>query len=69
MAEQNLQVSDLSPRVVRLARELDRLPAGEYVVRLVKPDLAALSWHAEITRSEPIRVMELAKREVRLSEE
>jgi hypothetical protein len=38
------------------------------VVRLVKPDLAALSWHAEITRSEPIRVMELAKREVRLSE-
>jgi hypothetical protein len=69
MAEQNLQVSDLSPRVVRLARELDRLPAGQYTIHLTKPDLPSLSWRAEIARVEHIRDMELAKREVRLSEE
>jgi hypothetical protein len=66
MSEQNLQVSDLSPRVVRLARELDRLPAGEYVITLSKPDLASLSWSAEIVRTETIKTMELARREVAL---
>lgn len=66
MSEQQQSVCDLSARVVRLARELDRLPAGEYVITLTKPDLASLSWHAEITRTEHIRVMELPKNEVRL---
>jgi hypothetical protein len=54
-------ISDLSPRVVSLAREIDRLPPGDYVIRLTKCDLKALPWQAEITREEPIRVMELGK--------
>jgi hypothetical protein len=61
MAEPNLPVTDLSPRVVSLARAIDRLPPGEYVIRLVKGELQALPWQAEIARSEPIRTMELGK--------
>jgi hypothetical protein len=57
-------IHDLSQRVLSLARELDRLPPGDYSVRLVKPELAGLSWHAEIIRVEPIREMELPVRVV-----
>lgn len=55
-------VTDLSPRVVSLARAIDRLPAGgEYVIRVVKPDLAALPWSVEVERVEPIKRMMLEK--------
>jgi len=47
--------------VVSLAREIDRLPPGEYVIRLTKCELKALPWQAEITRAEPIRTMEINK--------
>lgn len=57
-------ITDLSPRVVSLAREIDRLPAGTYTLEIVKPDLPALSWHVEIVRVEQVRVMELARREI-----
>ena len=57
-------IHDLSARVISLARELDRLPPGDYSVRLVKPDLPDMSWHAEIIRVEPIREMELTIRAV-----
>ena len=40
-------VHDLSPRVVSLAREIDRLPPGEYVIRLTKADVKAAPWQAE----------------------
>ena len=43
------------------------LPAGTYSVQVVKPDLAALSWHVEISRVEPIHEMELARREIRIT--
>lgn len=59
-------VTDLSQRVVSLAREIDRLPPGTFTLMLVKPDLPGLSWHVEIVRVEPIRTMELARREVRM---
>lgn len=61
MAEQNQPVSDLSPRMVSLGRALDRLPPGEYVIRLVKSDVQSAPWRAEIARSEPIRTMDLGK--------
>lgn len=64
MGDQSIKpVTDLSARVVSLARALDRLPAGTFAVMLTKPDLDSLSWHVEITRVEPIREMELPKRE------
>lgn len=52
-------VTDLSQRVISLAREIDRLPAGEFLLVLVKPDLPSMSWHVEIVRRERIREMEL----------
>jgi hypothetical protein len=55
-------VLDLSPRVISLAREIDRLPPGEYMIILRKPEVAACGWTAEIAKSpELIRVMELTK--------
>jgi len=54
-------ITDLSPRVVSLAREIDRLPPGEYVIRLSKCDLKTSPWQAEITRSETVRNMEIGK--------
>ena len=56
-------ITDLSTRVVSLAREIDRLPAGTYTLALVKPEVVGMSWHVEIVRVEPVRVMELTKRE------
>jgi hypothetical protein len=55
-------ISDLSPRVVSLAREIDRLPPGCYVITLTKPEVKALKWTAEISKApETIRTMEIQK--------
>ena len=54
-------ITDLSARVVSLAREIDRLPPGEYVIRLEKGEIRADPWQAEIQRVEAVRVMELSK--------
>lgn len=64
MSDQPKPVTDLSQRVISLAREIDRLPAGSYSFVLVKPDLCSLSWHVEIVRLEPIREMEIPIRSV-----
>jgi len=61
MSDELRPVCDLSARVVSLAREIDRLPPGEYMIMLVKGELKALPWTAEIVRTEPMRVMELGK--------
>jgi len=45
-------VNDLSQRVIALARVIDRLPPGRYVIELEKPDLDAASWKTEIERLE-----------------
>jgi hypothetical protein len=37
MDDMTKPVADLSTRAVSLAREVDRLPAGEYLIHLVKP--------------------------------
>jgi len=54
---------ELSERVVRVARELDRLPPGDYNVRIVKPDLSGMAWHVEIHRVDRVNVLDLDKRE------
>lgn len=62
MSEQ--RIYNLSPRVLSLAQMLDMLPPGEYTVKLVKPDIPGISWHAEIVRTETLRVVELAQRSI-----
>jgi hypothetical protein len=62
--QQGRPIYNLSSRVLSLAQYLDMLAPGDYSVRLVKPDLAGLSWSVEITRVERIREMELPVRVV-----
>lgn len=52
----------VSKRALAIARTVDRLPPGEYVIKLCKqaPEHGA-GWTAELAQSTPLRVMELAK--------
>ena len=50
---------DLRPEVVSLAREIERLPPGSYVVMLSKPDIKGVPWRAEIIKGERVRLMSL----------
>jgi len=52
---------DLSPRVVQLARMLDRLPPGNYEISLSKQVLRAQDWNVEIVRTEKIATVNLPK--------
>jgi len=56
-------VTDLSPRVVSLARRIDRLPPGHYTIELVKPDMRGEAWRAQITRIEDLFDLVLQPRE------
>ena len=47
-------VNDLSPRVVRLAQLIDRLPPGNYEISLQKQEIHAQDWSVEIVRTEKI---------------
>jgi len=47
-------VTDLSPRVVQLARMIERLPPGCYEISLEKQELSAQDWSVEIVRTERI---------------
>lgn len=60
--QQPPQPSDLSPRVVQLARMIDRLPPGNYDISLVKQDLRAQDWKVEIVRTEKIAEVDLSRR-------
>ena len=53
--------ADLSPRVVRLAQLIDRLPPGEYEISLRKQELRAQGWSVEIVRTEKIPIADLSK--------
>ena len=55
------QPADLSPRVVQLARMLDRLPPGNYEISLQKQELRAQDWNVEIVRTEKIATVQLPK--------
>ena len=62
MAEQELNApQDLRPEVVSLAREIERLPPGDYVFMLSKPDMKGLPWHVEIIKGERVRLMALMR--------
>ena len=48
MADQNNQQSDMSPTAVSIARTFDRLPAGDYIIKLNKPMAKHHAWTLEI---------------------
>lgn len=53
-------VTDLSPRVVRLARYLDRLSlAASYSILLIKPSTKDGRWIISVDKVEEMRKMEL----------
>lgn len=52
--------NDLSKRVIRLARMIDRLPLnGNYMIRIVKPDTKYQRWVIEIVKLEDVSSAEL----------
>lgn len=51
--------ADLRPEVVSLARELERLSPGNYLIRVTKPDLRGLPWLVEISHTEVVRIIDL----------
>ena len=51
-------ITDLSKKAVSLARQIDRLPSGDYSIQLVKCDDV---WQAEIKKTEPVRIMIINK--------
>ena len=59
--QQPKPITDLSARVVSLAREVDRLPPGVYTISLTKPDIRSAGWQVEIVRIETIREMVIVK--------
>jgi hypothetical protein len=54
-------MNDLSPRVVQLARMIDRLPPGTYEISLQKQELRTQDWSVEIVRTERISTVSLPK--------
>lgn len=46
-------VSDLSRKVISLARALDRLPPGEYAINLIKPKSRNQDWVASVDKIQP----------------
>lgn len=54
-------VTDLSQRAIQLARAIDRLSPGRYMVSILLPDVEAVSWKVEIERVEPIQKMVITK--------
>lgn len=54
-------ITDLSARVVQLARAIDRLPPGKYEIEVEKPDVRAQDWDVKIVRTEQIQHLTLPK--------
>ena len=57
-----MEPKDLSPRAISLARAIDRLPAGEYSIVLVKPEIEAKEWVVEINKMENLQNLVLKRR-------
>jgi|WetSurMetagenome_2_1015567.scaffolds.fasta_scaffold123836_2 hypothetical protein len=53
---------DLSPRVVELARVIDRLPPGTSVIVLRKEEVRAMDWSVEVLSVQHSTSMTLPKR-------
>jgi hypothetical protein len=54
-------VTDLSPKVISLARMIDRLPPGDYAIRVIKGQDKAAPWHTEISGAGTVRVVDIDK--------
>ena len=54
-------VTDLSPRVVQLARAIDRLPAGTFEITIHKDDIRSRDWNIEIVRIERLQHFTISK--------
>lgn len=52
MSEPTKPITDLSPRVVSLARQIDRLPPGRYTIEIEKPEVKPMPWEVQITAEE-----------------
>jgi len=50
-------VTDLSPKVVSVARAIDRLPPGEYSISLIKPTSKHESWQIAIDAVRTVQTM------------
>jgi hypothetical protein len=59
---------DVSRNVLSLAREIDRLPPGEYVITLNKPTSKHQNWIVQIDRTETIREMNIPAKIVQTHE-
>lgn len=47
-----VEPTDLSPHVIQLARTIDRLPPGQYEIKIEKQDLRQQDWSFQISRTE-----------------
>lgn len=52
------QTAEISSRANTLGRLVDRLPPGDYVVKLVKADER---WHVEVSRVVSVQHLELSR--------
>ncbi len=53
--------TDLSPRVIQLARIIDRLQSGSYEIHLVKPEDRSAGWRVSVVQPVTIRETVLNK--------
>jgi len=58
-------VTDLSPKVVSMARAIDRLPPGEYSINLKKPTSKHESWDIAIDEVKRVQTMTLPQNGVK----
>jgi hypothetical protein len=52
-------VTDLSQRAVRIGRMIDRLGAGEFSIKIAKPEGESGTWKVEVEQNKRVRTMEL----------
>ena len=55
--DQPKPVTDLSPKVVSMARAIDRLPPGEYSINLKKPTSKHESWNISIDEVKRVQTL------------
>jgi len=63
-----IPVTDLSQRVVSIAREIDRLPAGDYSIHIVKPVSRHDSWQVKIDTTLTVREMDIPAKIIQTNE-
>ena len=53
------EIHDLRSEVLSLARELDRLPSGDYLILISKPEIKGVPWKADILRTDRVKYLNL----------